>query len=354
MALAALNTNINALHLSKSHDNEYYLIADICETLVEATVSNKMTAGLRCVINAHVMYHFSEKIPPGMYHYIIPVYNDELFAILRCMHERGAPPELVDAAFCNAFRCGALSYLHPNANAILLWRIRTFPPATFPAYMESFAKGLSVRPTRASYLYAPDICIMNALIDAALAGPWKTSEFVAGVAGLARVGTPFPLAMLHKITKYINRKEALTVLSSIIPTDSSRAAYISLFMGHWHLTQKELASVKILVNPQVIYATLADYVLSTDDVKWVLSETLRGVKMDHTIWRMVFKRKDYQLCAWLMDNMYLVPDQDLVTDYTNSNADARNFCDRLLSLYSMRVGIKGSKSLKSSRSPKPR
>lgn len=341
------DTKIIASQLSKSYDDEYYLIADVCETLTEATVSGKMTAGLRCVINAQVMYHISEKIPPGMYHYIIPVYNDDLFAILRCMHERGASPELVDGAFCNAYRCGALSHLHSYANAILLWRIRTFSPATFPAYMESFAKGLSVRPTRASYTYAPDICIMNALIDAALTGPWKTSEFVAGVTALAKVGTPFPLALLHKIANFISRKEALAVLSAIIPADSSRVAYISLFMGLWRLTQKELASVKILVTPQVIYMTVANSDLPTEDVKWALNETLRGIKMDSSIWRMVFNRKDYGLCVWLMENMYLVPDQALLTDYARSGSEARNFCDRLMSLYSMN----GTRSPKSSRSP---
>lgn len=344
ISVKMMEVKTTSWQLSKSYDGEYYLTADLCETLTEAAISDKMVAGLRCVINAQIMYHVSEKIPPGMSHYIIPIYNNDLFAILRCMYERGASPDLVDSAFCNAYRCGALSHLYSHANAILLWRIRTFSPATFPEYMESFAKGLSIRPTRESHAYTPDVCIMNALIDAALTLPWKTSEFVAGVTGLAKVGTPFPLAMLHKITKYISRKEALAVLASIIPINANRASHISLFMGLWRLTQKDLASVKILITPQVIQATLADLDLSSEDVKWVLNETLRGIKIDSSIWRMVFNRKDYGLCAWLMDNMYLVPDQALLTDYANSHYGARDFCDRLLSLYSMRAGTKSPKN----------
>ena len=328
-------------------EHECYLIADIYETLTHATLHNKMLAGLRCVINAPVMYHVHEKIPPGMSHYIIPVYNDDLFALMRCMHERGADPKHVEKAFRNAFLCGTLSYLHSQADAILLWRVRAFPPKKFAKYMNSFIQGLTVRPTRASHAYIPDIRVMYALFDGLTQGRWKDSEFIQGVADLAKIKTPFPIGLLHKAVPFIVRKDAITLMRAVVsminPLDTNRVVIISTFMGLWRLTQKELASIKILIDPRVIYVVLLGTDLSAGDMRWVLGETLRGVKMDDFLWQLVFKRKDYELCVWLMNSMYLVPSHEMLINHTNKHPDARSFCDKLMNLYSMSSGAKSKR-----------
>lgn len=322
-----------------------YTVANICDALTKAALSGRPVPGLRCVSNAQLMYHVDDPIGQNVGHYIIPVYDDTLFALLRCIYERGADPIYVEAAFRNAFECGVLARLHPQADGVLVWRILNFPPELFESYMGSFAKGMRFVPVvskpdgHMELVYTPGVNVLVVLIRELCAKRWTAAEFVKGVSLLVRLHTQFPFDQLYRVVPHIGRKDALTLAKLLIPTTECypnlRTRVGTYFMGFWRLSNKDMQPFGVKPSLGMVYDVLIQRELSSDEMRWVLSQALKVVRMDENAWRLVLSRRDYGLCVWLLRQMYLMPDMTLLQECATSAPapEVRSFCEKLIPLY---------------------